>query len=732
MRMAWRLFVGDMKRIFSNTITVIIVMGLVLLPSIFSWYNVLACWDVFDNTGNLKVAIVNNDDGYESDLVPLRVNMGEQVVTTLHENDQMNWVFTNEDDAIDGTESGKYYAAVIIPESFSKDMMTFYSGNAEHAKLIYYSNEKKNVVAPKLTDQGASKASVTVNEVFSETLAEIGLNVASSLMDYTDDADMTGQLGQLADHVDTLGTQMSDASAMLITYAQVLEASESLITGSASLLEQVGDSAGSIMDSVDDAADSVTEMGEAVSSSSDALDTAITKTAAACDGLTEKIDAALDSSDKLASQSIEDLEHQVTALRQTADDLETMAASIRSFADKIPDSDTSGAKEQLQNLASGLETSAQNLDELADDLEQVVADMKANQTTDEETRQEIKDLAERTQQSFSDLSNEYNNTIKPQLDTLISQSKSMASALSDSGATLSSIGDGIGGDADSLAANIENSRKSLVDTANDLQASSEKLAELSAAMKSALQSGDMDQLRAVLSSDTDALATALSAPVQLERNAVFPADNFGSQMAPLYTTLGLWVGSLLLAVAIKVNVSRKVQMELGYPKLRHLFLGRFGVFAVISLMQTTVLALGNLLFLQVQAAEPLLYMLCYWVSGLVFTFIIYTLVVSFANLGKAVAVFLLIIQVTAGGGSFPLQILPDFFQVLSPFLPATHMINAMRAAMMGVYEFDFWIEMGELLLFVVPFLLLGLVFRKPLMRFLNWYIEKVEESKLVC
>ena len=203
-------------------------------------------------------------------------------------------------------------------------------------------------------------------------------------------------------------------------------------------------------------------------------------------------------------------------------------------------------------------------------------------------------------------------------------------------------------------------------------------------------------------------------------------------MAPLYTTLALWVGSLLLAVAIKVEVSRKAQIKLGYPKLHQLFLGRFGVFAFVSLCQTTVLALGNMLFLQVQVSDPLLYLICFWLAGLVFTFIIYSLVVSFANLGKAIAVFLLIIQVTSGGGSFPLQMLPDFFQVLSPFLPATHVINAMRAAMMGVYMNDFWIEIGLLLLFVVPFLLLGLVFRSPLMKFLNWYIEKVEESKLVC
>ena len=243
MKVIRQLFINDMKRIFSNLVTGLIVLGLVLLPSIFSWYNVLACWDVFHNTGNLKVAVVNNDDGYQSDLVPLKVNMGEQVSTSLLANDQMDWILTDEDDAIDGAKSGKYYAAVVIPESFSKDMMTFYSDESDHADLIYYSNEKKNVVAPKLTDQGASKASDMVNQVFTKTVAEVDLNVASSLLQYSDNANLDSRLGDLANHISTMGGQMTDASQTLKTYASVLDASQSLVTGSAQLLGQAGDSA---------------------------------------------------------------------------------------------------------------------------------------------------------------------------------------------------------------------------------------------------------------------------------------------------------------------------------------------------------------------------------------------------------------------------------------------------------------------------------------------------------
>ena len=140
---------------------------------------------------------------------------------------------------------------------------------------------------------------------------------------------------------------------------------------------------------------------------------------------------------------------------------------------------------------------------------------------------------------------------------------------------------------------------------------------------------------------------------------------------------------------------------------------------------------GSLLFLHVQAVHPLLYLLCLQVTGLVFAFLVYSLVAAFANLGKAIAVLLLVVQVTGCGGSYPLQIMPWFVQAVSPYLPATHAVNAMRAAMMGTYGNDYWTSLGTLLLFLIPAAVIGLVLRKPLSRFMDWFVHHAEASKLV-
>ena len=181
----------------------------------------------------------------------------------------------------------------------------------------------------------------------------------------------------------------------------------------------------------------------------------------------------------------------------------------------------------------------------------------------------------------------------------------------------------------------------------------------------------------------------------------------------------------------KYNQLLRIEEELGGISLPQQFLGRFGIVSLLSFAQSTVLAIGNMLFLGVQVENPLLYLLVYWIGGQVYAFIIYTLVVSFANLGKAISVILLIVQVAGGGGAYPLAILPQFFQDVSVWLPATHVINAMRAAMFGVYQGDFWVEIGCVLLYVVPFALLGLVLRNPTMKLVNWFVEQVEKSKVV-
>ena len=727
MRNIWTLFCGDLKRLTSNVVTVIIVLGLVFLPSLFSWYNLIACWNVFDNTGNLKVAVANADEGYSSDLMPIEVNIGEKVVSELRANDQLEWTFTNVDDAIDGAKSGRYYAAVVIPESFSRDMMTFFSDDVEHAEIIYYSNEKKNAIAPKLTDQGADKVSAEVNQVFAKTLSEAALGISSGVFEYADDADLQGRLGDLSKHVASLGSQMAKASSLLTTYSSVLVSSQAIIEDSAKLIAQVKDASSDVVSSIGDAKQAAGDIAGAMESSMTALSTALSQSSESYGAVGEAVDAAFASTDALSANAASQMRSQSDSIDRQIEGYRSLVASLEQVKPSLPADD----QPLIDTLITRLNASIELQEQLRDALRSGADGVEAGNADAQAKHAEIKQLADQASQSLGDAKVEYDRNIKPSLDELASTVTDAGSSLSSTTALLTSVGGDLSGTANSMSSVLGNAKQKLDEASSELSQTSESLAQLSQRMNEALAAGDIDALREIIGSDPTALASALSAPVQLDRHAIYPVDDFGSAMSPLYTTLALWIGALLMMVTLKVVPGARTLEQLDNPTAPQLFLGRFGSVALLSLLQSTILALGNMLFLRVQVADPLLYLVCFWVAGLVFAFIIYTLVVSFANLGKALSVFLLIIQVSGGGGSYPLQLLPDFVQNLRPYLPITHAVNAMRAAMFGVYQGDFWIEIGVLLLFCIPFVLLGLVLRNPLIKIVSKFVEKVESTKVM-
>ncbi len=774
MKNIWILFRGDLKRLTRNVVTVIIVLGLVFLPSLFSWYNLIACWNVFDNTGNLKVAVANADEGYESDLVPIEVNIGEKVVSELRANDQLKWTFTSVDDAIDGAKSGRYYAAVVIPESFSRDMMTFFSDDVEHAQIVYYSNEKKNAIAPKVTDQGADRVSAEVNQVFAKTLSEAALGLSSALIDYADDADLNGRIGVLSGHIASVGQQMSKASSVLSSYAGIVASSRAIIGDSANLIAQVKSSAADVMSTVDQAKGAAGEIVGALDQSTSALSTALEQSASSMGSVGAAVDKAFSSTNTLAVDSAgqlraaaSNIDAQIAGYRDLADSLNALAPSLPDKAFSSTNTLAVDSAGQLRAAASNIDAQIAGYRDLADSLnalapslpdsereavEALVARINASIQLQEQLRDalgnaatavekgnadaqakhdEIKQLAADAEASFGDVKADYDQNVKPGLDALSESVADAGASLQSTTGLLDSVGADLSGSADSMAAQLTAAQSKLQEASADMQQTSDKLTEFSQRLDAALAAGDTQALREIIGSDPSALASALAAPVQLDRHAVYPVADFGSAMSPLYTTLALWIGALLVMVTLKVTPSSRTLEELDNPTAPQLFLGRFGVVALLSLLQSTIMCVGNMLFLHVQTVEPLLYLLCFWASGLVFAFIIYTLVVSFANLGKALSVFLLIIQVSGGGGSYPLQVLPQFVQDVSPYLPITHAVNAMRSAMFGVYQGDFWVQLGILALFTLPFVFLGLVLRNPLIKIVSKFVEKVESTKVM-
>lgn len=279
MIMAWKLFVDDLRHITSNVVSILIMLGLVVIPGLFSWFNIAASWDPFGSTKNLKFAVASVDEGYRSDLIPVKITVGDQIVNKLRANDQLDWTFTSKQDAIDGTKSGKYYAAVIIPKDFSTTMMTFFTGEARHATLTYYTNEKTNALAPKVTGQGADQVASQVNTMFAKTLMGTALDIAQSLIDTLSTPQAKQTMQTFNTNIGDLSSQLSDTATNLDTYQTLLSQAKALISNANTLIGTVSTTSHQTGSQLQQSGKGVTDISSALTATSGTLRQALSKVA---------------------------------------------------------------------------------------------------------------------------------------------------------------------------------------------------------------------------------------------------------------------------------------------------------------------------------------------------------------------------------------------------------------------------------------------------------------------
>ena len=172
MRNVLKILKRDLLRLLKTPQALVVVFALMVIPSLYTWYNVIGFWNPYDNTGNLTVCVVNQDAGGSSELTG-ELNVGERIVDQLHENDQLHWEFTDYDAAMNELKSGRAYAAYVIPEHFTADLLTLTTGDFTQPKIEYYVNEKSGPVAPKITDTGATTLDETINSTFVATVSDV-------------------------------------------------------------------------------------------------------------------------------------------------------------------------------------------------------------------------------------------------------------------------------------------------------------------------------------------------------------------------------------------------------------------------------------------------------------------------------------------------------------------------------------------------------------------------------
>jgi putative membrane protein len=706
MKMIFKIFKRDIKKIFRNSMAIILAIGLAVLPSLYAWFNIYANWDPYGSTGNMQVAVINNDEG--AVIKTFTVNVGSQIETNLKANDLIDWQFVSKEEGINGVKAGKYYAAIEIPSGFSNSLTSIMSSEFKQPQIVYYANEKKNAIATKITDKVVQTVQTEVNESFITTIVNLMNQVFGFVLD---ENDISGGaiFNKISNEINETKASVADLNNSIGTFSDISELLKQL--GSSMSSEKVSNLLNSTNDVINDTSDVVKITQTSVSGVVDNIGTLLS-------GVTSSLDNAAEIVENFSpdQNSVEVLKTAAQTCTNMATVMDTVCTMLNQLNQSLPNPITA-----IDDLVKTLTENAVVLRDLG---------VKLNAAADGAYEGTLSDIAASIREVSASLKasmNDYNNTVKPQaekmvsnlLSTLDSASK-MIGLLDDDVPTVDTLIKTLNASLDSGVGLFGSLQSMLKNFENELDNLSEKIDTLS-------NSEEFNTFLNVMSENADKLGEFIACPVQVETDKIYGIDNYGSAMAPFYSTLAIWVGAVILIAIINTNVKHK--KELGAPvKPYQEYFGRGLLFIAFAIVQALIVCLGDLYFLGIQCYHPVKFLFAGCFAAVVYAMLIYSLAYTFGDIGKAAVVVLLVIQIGGSGGTFPIDVTPKFFQAINPYLPYTFVINAMRECVCGTYGGDYWLDLLKLSAYILIALLIGLVLKIPFRKPIRFFNKKIEET----
>ena len=726
MKNIFEIFRRDVRRISHNVIALIVILGLIIVPCLYAWFNIAACWDPYGNTGKIKIAVASVDEGYEGELISLNINIGDTVLSSLRENTQMDWIFTSKKKALNGVESGKYYAAIVIPETFSNDMMSIFSEDIQSPEITYYYNAKENAIAPKVTDKGASAVQTQVNEVFIKTIANTVLDALQTVSNTADESGADAIVSNLTTNLDRINNSLTTVTGTLQSYARMTETAQMMLDTTSAFLKQSQETSGNSLNSLKDTQKSFNTIQDAISGTTDSINDALTSSTDFYIQISKTLDSTLQSQGKdnaAMANTLNTLAKEVDTLTQPYITLRDLCVEIGNQYPAV--SDATGT------LVGKLNESIASQNALRDKLNSAAFALRSSSTDAASAKAEIDQLIQSSSQDLKNVQSDYESSVKDQLNQLLNSMKSTDSTVSSLLSQIDQSASGVYTLSGSASSDLSQIKTALENSCTLLQKSSDKISDTLQKLDEIQTSGDYSQMQDLLSGNHESISSFLASPVELNTNKLYPVENYGSSMAPFYSTLAMWVGGTILVAMLKVSISESSLKGMKKVRDYQVYFGRYIIFLLIGLAQSTLIGLGDLLYLRIQCEAPFLFMLACWITSLVYVNVIYTLTVSFGDVGKAIAVILMVIQVAGSGGTFPIEVAPKIFQSVYPLMPFAHSMAALRETIGGLYGSTYWTELGYLCIFLIASLFLGLVLRKPIIKLNEKINEKLESTHLI-
>lgn len=724
MKKVMEIFKRDLCRLGKTPAAIIVAVGMCIIPALYAWFNIAANRDPYGNTANIKVAVANNDVGAENKKRTL--DAGRQILDQMEENDDLGWVFTDEEDAMDGVRSGKYYAAIVIPETFSADLLQIEDGTLGTPEIKYYVNEKRNAVAPKITNTGSTTVQDKIEEEFykvaSETIAEELQDVGSSLADNLETTN------------DNILSMIADARKNFQDYQTVLADVESTIAKSSAQIAHTQTTLDQAISAANSGSKSFKEARELIKSSRKNVR-----------AFGSAFDQSMSDGETLLTNINNKAAESLSTLGTTAQTVQKLVAAGLNYGNNSK-TDIAAIKQTIQGLqaagyldeanAAALLEQMSKLDEGNDTLNDTLSEL---QDTDAKLQEMLKKLNDAKTQSSAllaqgktalrDLRSGLNQNLVPglssSLDTVSGLSSDMKTTLKDVAATAEQMKELL----NQLDASLTSGSEALKQTGNSLSLVDERLAGLQGDLETLRASDAYQEILDLQDIDPDAVSKFMTSPIELTSTTFYEMEDYGSGMTPFYTNLALWVGGMVLIAIMKQEVDEDEKVK--RFTLRQAYFGRQMIFILLSVIQSLIVCLGDLYLLKVKCVHPGLFILTGVVAGFVYLSLIYAITAAFKHIGRAIFVFLVIIQIPGSTGTFPVEMMGGFYQAIYRLMPFTYSNGAMREAIGGMYYNTYLKDMGILAAYLLLALFIGLGIRPLLLNLNAMFDRKLKETDLI-
>lgn len=763
-RNIFQIYKSDIHNILTNWVVAVIIGGLIFLPSLYAWLNIYASMDPYAHTANMKIAVVNEDTG--ANVRGEDINVGKEVVDNLSTNQNFTWEFTSHEQALNNLKNGDYFAVIVVPNDFSQKLTSIISNVPTKAHIDYYVNEKINPIAPKITSKGASGLTQQITNEFISTVSgtlfsifnTVGVEMEREIPDFRKFENYIFTIEQHLPDIETYLAQAAkggkEAETLLNhTITQVPEVEKltndglstihqglNLINEADTLFNELSPIIKKDLEAVQNIAQRFTDIiGKLQNANVDSTTIAQIK-----DTIKNQLDA---SREKVTTsiQTIEALQKLTQADASTRKQLENKIQNIQTALQQSNSEDVKTLLtnnkiiEQLETIRGDLKanpsftdysfsslTALNELNTLLTDISSKVQQLNTiNVETIKKDLADVQSVAQNVSNNLQQFLTHYNDQLEPQIHTTLASAKN---TLTNASTMLTNVKSFLPQATDRLT-NAKNmlatANKTLGTVQTNFPTLSTKIKDLADKLRTLESEADISEIVQLLKNDVNAERDFFEEPIKLQEHRMFPIANYGTAMTPFYTVLSIWVGCLLLISLLSVNIHNN-----DHYSIRQVYFGRLLTFATFSFIQTLIITIGDIVILNGSISAPYFFIPFGLFISLVFVTIVYTLVSVFGNVGKALAIVMLVLQIAGSGGTYPVELLPRFFQFINPFLPFTYAIEMMREAVGGIIWSKVWVDLAFLSFFWLIFILFGFFLKKLLSEKMEHFMNKTRGSDI--